>query len=43
MTSISDIALVTQVAVFHNKQAFDQLVRKSLATTWRRRPLSRPT
>ena len=28
MTSISDIALVTQVAVFHNKQAFDQLVRK---------------
>ena len=28
MASISDIALVTQVAVFHNKQAFDQLVRK---------------
>ena len=28
MSSISDIALVTQVAVFHNKQAFDQLVRK---------------
>jgi len=28
MASISDIALVTQVAVFHNKRAFDQLVRK---------------
>ena len=28
MASISDIALVTQVAVFHNKQDFDQLVRK---------------
>jgi RNA polymerase sigma-70 factor (ECF subfamily) len=28
MASISDIALVTQVTVFHNKQAFDQLVRK---------------
>lgn len=28
MASISDIALVTQVAVFHNRQAFDQLVRK---------------
>ena len=28
MASISDIALVTQVAVFHNKQAFDLLVRK---------------
>ena len=28
MPEISDIALVTQVAVFHNKRAFDQLVRK---------------
>lgn len=28
MKSISDISLVTQVAVFHNKRAFDQLVRK---------------
>lgn len=28
MASISDIALVTQVTVLHNKQAFDQLVRK---------------
>ena len=28
MASIGDIALVTQVAVFHNKKAFDQLVRK---------------
>ena len=28
MASLGDIALVTQVAVFHNKQAFDQLVRK---------------
>jgi RNA polymerase sigma-70 factor (ECF subfamily) len=28
MAEISDIALVTQVAVFHNKRAFDQLVRK---------------
>lgn len=26
--SLSDISLVTQVAVFHNKRAFDQLVRK---------------
>ena len=28
MTELSDIALVTQVAVLHNKKAFDQLVRK---------------
>ena len=28
MAEFSDIALVTQVAVFHNKKAFDQLVRK---------------
>ena len=28
MADISDISLVTQVAVFHNKRAFDQLVRK---------------
>ena len=28
MAEIGDIALVTQVAVFHNKRAFDQLVRK---------------
>ena len=28
MAELNDIALVTQVAVFHNKQAFDQLVRK---------------
>ena len=28
MAELSDIALVTQVAVFHNKRAFDQLVRK---------------
>ena len=28
MASISDLTLVTQVAVFHNKRAFDQLVRK---------------
>jgi RNA polymerase sigma-70 factor (ECF subfamily) len=28
MPEFSDIALVTQVAVFHNKRAFDQLVRK---------------
>jgi len=28
MTDLSDIALVSQVAVFHNKRAFDQLVRK---------------
>jgi RNA polymerase sigma-70 factor (ECF subfamily) len=28
MANLGDIALVTQVAVFHNKQAFDQLVRK---------------
>ena len=28
MTELNDIALVTQVAVFHNKRAFDQLVRK---------------
>ena len=26
--SLSDISLVTQVAVFHNKRAFDQIVRK---------------
>ena len=28
MAELNDIALVTQVAVFHNKKAFDQLVRK---------------
>ena len=28
MAELSDIALVTQVAVLHNKKAFDQLVRK---------------
>lgn len=28
METLSDIALVTQVAVLHNKRAFDQLVRK---------------
>ena len=28
MAELSDISLVTQVAVFHNKRAFDQLVRK---------------
>jgi RNA polymerase sigma-70 factor (ECF subfamily) len=28
MAEFNDIALVTQVAVFHNKEAFDQLVRK---------------
>jgi RNA polymerase sigma-70 factor (ECF subfamily) len=28
MAALTDIALVTQVAVFHNKRAFDQLVRK---------------
>ena len=28
MPEFSDIALVTQVAVFHNKRAFDTLVRK---------------
>ena len=28
MADFSDISLVTQVAVFHNKRAFDQLVRK---------------
>ena len=28
MQAFSDIALVTQVAMFHNKKAFDQLVRK---------------
>ncbi len=28
MADLSDIALVTQVAVFRNKKAFDQLVRK---------------
>ena len=28
MKSLSDIALVTQVVVLHNKSAFDQLVRK---------------
>ena len=28
MAELNDIALVTQVAVFHNKSAFDQLVRK---------------
>ncbi len=28
MAEFSDISLVTQVAVFHNKKAFDQLVRK---------------
>ena len=28
MADLNDISLVTQVAVFHNKKAFDQLVRK---------------
>ena len=28
MAQLSDISLVAQVAVFHNKRAFDQLVRK---------------
>ena len=28
MAELTDIALVTQVAVFHDKRAFDQLVRK---------------
>lgn len=28
MAELTDIALVTQVAVFHNKRAYDQLVRK---------------
>ena len=28
MVELNDIALVTPVAVFHNKRAFDQLVRK---------------
>ena len=28
MGRLNDIALVTQVAVFHNKRAFDQLVRE---------------
>ena len=28
MSELNDIALVTQVAVFHNKRAFDQLGRK---------------
>lgn len=28
MASLSDLALVTQVAVFHDKRAFNQLVRK---------------
>ena len=28
MSEFSDVALVTQVAVFRNKKAFDQLVRK---------------
>jgi len=28
MAELTDIALVTQVAVFHNKKAYDQLVRK---------------
>lgn len=28
MDSLSDISLVAQVAVFHNRRAFDQLVRK---------------
>ena len=28
MADLGDMALVTQVAVFHNKRAFDQLVRK---------------
>jgi RNA polymerase sigma-70 factor (ECF subfamily) len=28
VAEFSDISLVTQVAVFHNKRAFDQLVRK---------------
>lgn len=28
MTELSDMALITQVTVFHNKRAFDSLVRK---------------
>jgi RNA polymerase sigma-70 factor (ECF subfamily) len=28
VAELSDISLVTQVAIFHNKRAFDQLVRK---------------
>ena len=28
MADLNDLSLVTQVAVFHNKRAFDQLVRK---------------
>jgi RNA polymerase sigma-70 factor (ECF subfamily) len=28
VAQISDITLVAQVAVFHNRRAFDQLVRK---------------
>ena len=28
MSQLNDIALVTQVIVFHNSRAFDQLVRK---------------
>ena len=28
MSRLNDIALATQVAVFHNKRAFDQLVRE---------------
>lgn len=28
MANLSDIALITQVTVFHNKRAFDSLVRK---------------
>lgn len=28
MATLSDIALITQVTVFHNKRAFDSLVRK---------------
>ena len=28
MAASTDLSLVTQVAVFHNKRAFDQLVRK---------------
>ena len=28
MAELNDLSLITQVAVFHNKRAFDQLVRK---------------
>jgi RNA polymerase sigma-70 factor (ECF subfamily) len=28
VTELNDLSLITQVAVFHNKRAFDQLVRK---------------